>query len=220
MIRLGMRGFAIIGAFVVGMALSVPAWAQGLDANESARLEAGQTVVREQTFDASSMGYESDKRLVGGLTYTLVDATPDELLTVLEDVRNWKDLLPKTKSATVVESKGLDTFVELTQGTSLASAKYTIHLRRAPRDHTIRFWLDPSRPHAIDDAWGFFRAEDAPPAKDGSPRTLLTFGILVDTGPGLVRSFYEDRLRSTMMSIPQVVRQYVLANVRRRTVPT
>lgn len=215
-----MRGFAFIGAFVLAVSLAAPTRAQTLDASESARLEAGQTVIREQTFDSAAMGYDSDRRLVGGLTYTLVDATPDELMTVLEDVANWKNLLPKTKSATVVESKGLDTFVELTQGTSLASAKYTIHLRHAPRDHTVRFWLDPSRPHAIEDAWGFFRAQEAPPAADGSPRTLLTFGILVDTGPGLVRSFYEERLRSTMMGIPQVVRQYVLANVRRRAVPT
>jgi hypothetical protein len=215
-----MRGFAFIGALAVAASLAMPARAENLDASESARLEAGQTIVREQTFDSSAMGYESERRLVGGLTYTLVDATPDELMTVLEDVGNWKNLLPKTKSATVVESKGLDTFVELAQGASLATAKYTIHLRRAPRDHTVRFWLDPSRPHAIDDAWGFFRAQEAPPSKDGAPRTLLTFGILVDTGPGIVRSFYEERLRSTMMGIPQVVRQYVLANVRRRAIPT
>lgn len=214
-----MRGFAL-GAFALAVSFSAPARAQNLDAAESARLEAGQTIVREQTFDSAAMGYESDRRLVGGLTYTLVDATPDELMMVLEDVGNWKNLLPKTKSATVVESKGLDTFVELSQGTSLVSAKYTMHLRRAPRDHTVRFWLDPSRPHAIEDAWGFFRAQEAPPSAEGTPRTLLTFGILVDTGPGLVRSFYEERLRSTMMGIPQIVRQYVLANVRRPAVPT
>jgi hypothetical protein len=139
---------------------------------------------------------------------------------VLEDVGKWKDLLPRTKSAKVVESKGLDTFVEMTQGNSVVNAKYTLHLRKAPRDHTIRFWLDPSRPHAIDDAWGFFRVEDAAPASDGTPRALLTFGILVDTGPGIVRSFYEGRLRETMLSIPQIVRQYVLATVRRRALPT
>lgn len=213
-----MRGF--IAALLLGVSLAVPANAQGLDPNEAARLEAGQTIVREQTFDASSMGYESDRRLVGGLTYTLVDSTPDELMTVLEDIGKWKDLLPRTKSAKVIESQGLDTFVEMTQGNSVVNAKYTLHLRRAPRDHTVRFWLDPSRPHAIDDAWGFFRAEDAAPAADGTPRTLLTFGILVDTGPGLVRSFYEDRLRSTMLGIPQIVREYVLATVRRRALPT
>ena len=33
--------------------------------------------------------------------------------------------------------------------------------------------------------------DDAAPAADGTPRALLTFGILVDTGPGIVRSFYD-----------------------------
>lgn len=215
-----MRGLLAIGFFAIAMALTAPAVAQGLDANEAARLEAGQTVVREQTFDSSAMGYESERRLVGGLTYTLVDATPDELMTVLDDVANWKNLLPRTKNTSVVESKGLDTFVEIAQGNALVNAKYTLHLRRAPRDHTVRFWLDPSRPHAIDDAWGFFRAEEAAPSNDGQPRTLLTFGILVDTGPGIVRSFYEGRLRDAIMGIPQIVRQHVLATVRRKNAPT
>jgi len=211
----------LIGALVLGVTLfATNAKGEGLDPSEAARLEAGQTVVREQTFDASSMGYESDRRLVGGLTYTLVDSTIDELMGVLEDTSKWKDILPRTKATKVVEQKGLDTYVELTQGTGVVNAKYTLHLRKSPRDHTIRFWLDPSRPHAIDDAWGFFRAEEAAPGKEGQPRTLLTFGILVDTGPGMIRSFYEDRLRSTMLGIPQILREYVLATVRRKALPT
>lgn len=205
-------------ALALCVAFAPPARADALAAGEVARLEAGQTVVREQTFDAAAAGYESSQRLVGGVSYTLAPGTPDEVLALVHDVSKWKDLLPRTKSATVVGAKGPDSFVEVTQGSGLVTAKYTLRLRRG-RD-TVRFWLDPSRPHAIDDAWGFFRVEEASPAADGTPRTLLTFGILVDTGPGLVRSFYEDRLRAAMFRVPQIVRQYALAAVRRRAVPT
>lgn len=58
------------------------------------------------------------------------------------------------------------------------------------------------------------------PNEDGTPRTLLTFGVLVDMGPGLARALYEERMRAAMLGVPQLVRQYVARTVRRKAVPT
>ncbi len=184
--------------------------AEGLSAPENAQLLAGGTVVREQTVDGD------DHRYVGGVTYTIVEASPEELSATFDDVSAYEELLPRTKSATRVKGPGDGVFIELSQGNNVATATYTIQVRRYPRENTVRFWLEPSLPHAIDDAWGFFRTEALPPAPDGTPRTLLTYAILVDVGAGLVRTFYEERLRAAMLSVPQLVRQYVLRSYRGR----
>jgi hypothetical protein len=70
--------------------------------------------------------------------------------------------------------------------------------------HTVRFWLDLTRPHGIDDAWGFFRYMPL-----GAGRVLLTWGALVDVGAGIVRMFFEERLRSAVLSVPERVRGYM-----------
>src|SRR4029079_18004815 len=150
-----------------------------------------------------------------------VDRPPEELAAVLEDVRTYRQVLPRTKQARLVGENGSDFFVELRQGNSLVEAKYTLRARKDAAHHEVRFWLDKSRPHGIADAWGFFRYEAVPrsalgadPVASGPPRTLLTYGILVDVGPGLVRELFEERLRALMLSVPQLVQRYVAENVR------
>lgn len=199
-----MLGLALLGALVCAR----PARADGLSAGEQARLATGATVIREQTVE------DDDHRLVGGVTYTVVEATPEELEATFDDVDAYKQLLPRTRYARRVSGPGTDTFIEVSQGNSVVSASYVLEVRKYPRERTVRFWLAPSFPHAIDDAWGFFRAEALPPAEDGTPRTLLTYGVLVDVGPGIVRTFYEDKLRAAMLTVPQLVRQYVLRSFR------
>lgn len=201
---------SLVGALAAGGA----ARADALGVAERTTLAQGLTVIREQTYE------NDERRFVGGLTYTIIEATPDELLGLVDDVAAWRNVLPRTKSARALGRRGADTFVELSQGNALFSASYTLRLRKNERDHTVRFWMDPDRPHAIDDAWGFFRAEAMAPADDGTPRTLLTFGVLVDMGPGLARALYEERMRAAMLGVPQLVRRYVALTVRRKAVPT
>lgn len=195
-------------ALVLPLFFSKAARADGLSPSENALLASGGTVVREQTVE------DDDHRLVGGVTYTIVEATPEELGATFDDVDAYEKLLPRTKSATKVKGPGDGTFIELSQGNGVVTASYTIQVRRYPREHTVRFWLEPSFPHAIDDAWGYFRTEALAPSADGTPRTLLTYAILVDVGAGLVRTFYEEKLRAAMLTVPQLVRQYVIRSYR------
>jgi len=167
--------------FLGALACAPQARADGLSVDEQSRLATGATVVREQTVE------DDERRLVGGVTYTVVEATPEELEA---------------------------TFIEVSQGNNVVSASYVLQVRKYARERTVRFWLAPTYPHAIDDAWGFFRAEPLPPAPDGTPRTLLTYGVLVDVGPGIVRAFYEEKLRAAMLAVPQLVRQYVQRSFR------
>ena len=176
----------------------------GLGAEDGDRLLRGATITREQTVERGTARY------VGGVTYTLVDSTPEEMRDLFDDVAAYQRVLPRTKQARLVGKNGPDTFVELHQGNSFVEAAYTIRLRRDDGAHEVRFWLDPTKPHAIADAWGFFRYEPTTDAY-GAPKILLTYGILVDLGPGLVRELFEERVRVAMLGVPQRVREYVSA---------
>lgn len=165
-------------------------------------LERGDAVVFPQSTDYG------EKHYVGGVAYAYVDASPDELMGVLEDSHAWEAVLPKTKYATRIAGGPNDERVELHQGNALVDATYTLHLVHDRGTQTIRFWLDLNRPHTIDDAWGFFRYQlvSMPGAP---PRILLSYGALVDVGPGILRSVYETRVQLAMMTVPQRLRAYV-----------
>jgi len=201
-----MRFARCIATFLVGAAIFAtpsPARANGLTAEENARLQRGETVVRERTIDGE------DRHFVGGVTYTIVEGGAQELTSLFEDVSAYQRLLPRTKRARLVGMNGPDRFVELVQGNALIEASYTIRVRTYPELNEVRFWLDPSRPHGIDDAWGFFRVTELPDSADGIRRSLLTYGALVDIGGGFVGEIYEERLRALLLSVPQLVRRYV-----------
>jgi len=181
-----------------------------VSAADRQRLENGQTVTYPQTL------YVRGKRYVGGVTYTEVNASVSELTALLADTSAYKQVLPHARDAQLVGMADKDRLVEITQGTALISAAYTLRLRTDDDHLRVRFWLDRSKPHGIDDAWGFFRVEPLADAADGSPRVLLAYGILVDLGPGLMRDFFENRIQASMLTVPERLRQYASVRFRSR----
>jgi hypothetical protein len=187
---------AATAVLALGLASS-SAHADGLAADETSRLLRGQTVARPQEM------HRGGRRYVGGVTYTIVDSTPGELGSVLDDIGAWRRFLPKTRDARRVGAVEGDALVQITHGSPLVQVGYT--LRVHPEEHGLRFWMDPARPHDIEDAWGFFRTE---PLGDG--RTLVTYGILIDMGGGILRDMFEDRVRELALEVPDHVREVVL----------
>jgi hypothetical protein len=183
----------------VVLATSV-AQADGLSPGEAQRLDRGETVVRAQTVEHGS------RRYVGGVTYMVLSSASDEVGPLLDDVGVWQRILPKTRSARRVGSAGRDALVEMTTGTALVQATYTMRVRRD--GGVVRFWVEPSRPHDIEDAWGFVRAEPM-----AERRTLVTYGVLVDLGPGIVRDLFEARVRELALSVPDRLRGFVQERV-------
>jgi hypothetical protein len=175
---------------------------------ETARLAQGDTIERPQELDREGHHY------VGGVTYTVVEATPAELESVFYDVSAYKTILPHTLSARLFARLDDDIFVEVRQGNALAQGSYTLRMRKSGDHREVRFWVDRQRPHDIEDAWGFFRVEPLAPVTPGVPRTLVTYGILLDIGPGLLRALFEPKIRDAMLSVPQRLRAYVGKNVR------
>jgi hypothetical protein len=198
-------------ALVLSFSLGGVARAEGPEAppRDEARLAAGQTVSYPQTL------YRHGKRYVGGVTYAVVDASVAELTGLLSDMSAFTAVLPHAMDARLVGSVGDDRLVQITQGISFLQAAYTIQMRVDDDHRRVRFWLDHQRPHAIDDAWGYFRVDPLPSAASGSPRVLLTYGILVDLGPGLIRDLFEARIQASMLNVPDRLKRYTFARFRR-----
>jgi hypothetical protein len=139
---------------------------------------------------------------VGGVTYKLLDATTGDLAGLLNDVDAWRKFLPKTRDAQRVGTAGDDALVRVTHGSALVQVAYTLRVHR--EGDVVRFWMVPAQAHDIEDVWGFFRAE---PTAGG--RTLVTFGILIDMGAGILRDMFEQRVREVALEVPDHVRDVV-----------
>ncbi len=144
-----------------------------------------------------------DAHFVGGVAYQLVAAPPSVVMQALADVGSLPALLPRTRSARLVGQSGSRARVELVQGNSLVQARYTVVVDRRDAGE-IRFRLDKSRAHDIDDVWGWFRAE---PFGDG--RTLVTVAVALDLGPGLARMLFEERIQRVILSTPGHIKAFV-----------
>jgi hypothetical protein len=191
----------LIGTAVVGAVLlcsTSAALADGLSVQEHEELLHGAVIVRPQRLERGG------RRYVGGVSYAVVDARPDQVSYLLSDVDAWRRILPKTREAQVVGAAGPDQLVEVTHGTAIVQASYTMRVHREGND--MRFWMDPSRRHDIEDAWGYIRLE---PLSNG--QTVVVYGVLVDMGPGIMRDMFEDRVQNLALSVPDRVRGLVVA---------
>ncbi|HXX69975.1 MAG TPA: hypothetical protein VEK07_22535 [Polyangiaceae bacterium] len=196
-----MRASAVALAFAASAIVlaAADAHADHLTIVEADRLIHGQTIVRDEAWESSG------RRYVGGVAYALVDAPADQIANLAANTEIWRRILPRVRSAHRVGTAGGDALVEINQGTALISATYTLRVRREGGE--IRFWMDTHRPHDIEDAWGFLRAQ---PHDDG--RALVTYGILIDIGPGILRDMFEDRVRIAALSVLDRLRGVVMGS--------
>ena len=185
----------VLAALAVLLVGSRAAQASGLSQAEMGRLLRGETVKRPQSLEVSG------RRYVGGLAYVIVDADPNGLTPLLSNVDDWPHILPSARSARRVGELGGDTLVEMTHGSALVQAKYTMRVHRGTRE--VTFWMDPRHSHDIEDAWGFLRAEPL-----SGERTLVVYGVLIDMGPGLLRDLFEGTVRRLALSVPDRVRAF------------
>ena len=168
-----------------------------MSASEQARLAAGQVVSRELTVNLPS------GRFIGGVSYAIIDAPADVVMRVILDVDAYREILPLALEAREVGRRDADRFVYFRHGNRIGTASYICQVR--PVSGTlVRFWMDRSRPHDFEDAWGYFRVDPLGPG-----RSLLTYAGLIDLGFGFVRFFFEEKVRHYLLSTPELVQTYV-----------
>ena len=111
----------------------------------------GSTVARTQVFERAG------RRYVGGVTYSVFDAQADELVAARRRERLAADPSKNARRAPGgLGSSAGDFLLEVTHGSAIVQVTYTLRVHR--EGNVVRFWMDPARPHDIEDAWGFFRS--------------------------------------------------------------
>lgn len=177
-----------------------------LSAAEWDRLRAGERIEHPQRFSAAGAKY------VGGVSYQLVAADPDEVLHALLDPAQLQQMLPHTRHVTAVGRGYPAQSLTLEQGNDLVTASYSVSLSHDLDRREVRFWLDHSRPSDIDDVRGFFRVE---PSDDG--RSLITVAAALDLGPGLARLLFENALERLILATPTQMKGVIEANTNGKT---
>lgn len=171
-----------------------------LTAAEWSRLKAGERVEHPGVFRRQGRPY------VGGISYQLVSAAPDEILSALLDPHQLEQMLPQTQRIDPVGAGFPAPGLELEQGNDFATATYSVVLDPHLEQGEVRFWLDTTRPSDIADVHGFFRVE---PHEDG--RTLITVATALDVGSGLVRLLFERTIEQLILATPTRMKEYMEA---------
>ena len=171
---------------------------QGEPAGAERRLlAAGDIVTRPLDFERGESHY------VGGIARGIVAATPERVLAAIHDVQALKSMLPHTKQVALVEAKGPSRRIELLQGSSLVEAKYTVELSPDGRPGELGFRLDHSRPHDIDDVYGYFKVERF---DDG--HSVVTVAAAVDVGSSLTEFLFGKKVQDVILSTPHAMQAY------------
>jgi carbon monoxide dehydrogenase subunit G len=206
MSRFDMRGGLTAGLARTAIALTVflaPAFAMAqvdagpLDSAERRSLAEGRLVVRSATQSRGSLS------LVGGVSYQVIDVSPDDVWEALGDTQKWGRMLPQVAESRQVASNGAERTVYLRQAQGPFSASYYLRVTYgSTRDLT--FALDTDRPHDIHAAWGFMSVR---PYGDG--QTLVSYGAMVDIGDGLLSTMVRGTMHEWLLRVPSTIKAYV-----------
>src|SRR5450432_3765747 len=179
-------------------AAPTPGPGPAFSSTEREALLGGDVVSRPMYFDTDAGSY------VGGISYSIVHAPAATVLVALSSVEALPQALPRTKSARLIDVRGAEARVELVQGRGALEASHTMRIERVPGRSELRFWLDPTRPHDIEDVFGFFRVEPF-----GEGQSLVTVAAALNLGSGVASLFFSDEIERTVLSAPRQIRDYV-----------
>jgi hypothetical protein len=160
-------------------------------------LAAGAVVTRPLDFE------RGDSHYVGGIASGLVPAPPERILAAIHDVGALRAMLPHTKQVALVDANGTARRIELLQGSSLVEAKYTVELSPDGRPNELGFHLDPSRPHDIDDVYGYFKVE-----RFDDKQSIVTIAAAVDVGSSFKVMLFGKKVQDVILSTPHAMRDY------------
>ena len=190
--RIGWLALAIVVATLTLTAPSARA-STSLSGDQQRALDTGELVVAPLEYA------RGDQHFVGGVSYFVASAPIERLSMVARDPARWRALLPNVESAELVSvSKAGVARVRVTHRLGFTRGGYTLVCAFQDHGRFGRFWLDLGADNALEDGWGFVRLT---PLSDG--RTLITYGLLFDLGPGLLHALFEGRIRRAALEYPR-----------------
>lgn len=207
--------FSSVAALAVVVLLPAAASARPRDltAVEQRRLEKGRMVRRP---------LEHNRRgLVGGTSWIVVDAPLETVWRTMSSLPAYRLMFPRVDRIQVLEDEGTRRLVRIDQEETVGTFTWVVALALDARRHEIRFRLDRSHRHVVDDGWGYVRLSAH---GDGGTRTLVTFGAVVDPGDdALVQDLLDASAQRRMLGMPRRLKRQVegarTSHARRAAIP-
>jgi hypothetical protein len=199
-------GAALSVALLLGLA--APASAQitaPLTSAERTRLEAGEMVSRPSSQRRGAMS------LIGGASFQVINLPQDVLWRALSDPAAYQHMLPQVVSSQQVAQQAATRTVRIHHHRGLVDVDYCVRMTYQERDGLVLFQLDESRHHDIRAGWGYIRIR---PWSEG--RTLVSFGVLVDVGGGIIAGLLRPTFQEWLLKIPLTMKWYVEGRGRAR----
>ena len=188
-----MRRLAVLLLTIALLAIGTRAGAS-FSTEELATLAAGDLLIERSTYDRGSEHY------VGGVSYLVVDLPAARLSAVARDVSAIPALLPHVSDVQLLEvTAGGVGRIRITHTLGPTSGSYTLRIAFFEAGTFGRFSIEPSEGSAVLDGWGYVRLT---PIGAGE-RTLVTYAVLFDLGPGVLRSLFESRIQDAALSYPR-----------------
>lgn len=177
----------------------------GLTSAERTRLDDGNLVARRSEETRGSM------HLMGGQAWQVVDLPPEVVWRAIRDVRSYDHLLPGVDDLRVVERDSAGATIRLHHRHGVVRATYHLKLQFSNGQKIVLFRLDEQRENDLDAGWGFFRVQ---PYQGG--RTLLSYGVQIDLGRGLIVGALRPILHGWLLRVPQTAKRYIEGSGRAR----
>jgi hypothetical protein len=200
------RSMWVVCVFLLlGPASSALAQEGAFTGTERARLARGEIVTRRTTEQRGGL------RLIGGTSWQVIDAPPSAVWEAALDTPRYNHLFPEVDDARVVERASNRRVVRLHHERGPIELDYHLELTFLDSQRLARFRVDPTRPHAIRDAWGFFSIR---PYAGG--KSIVTWGILADVGTGLVTGLLRPTVHEWMLLVPRTMKRFIEGSGRPR----
>jgi len=143
-------------------------------------------------------------RLMGGLAWQLVDASPEKVWRAVSDVRTYHRFLPAVEEAKFIEHSGAEQRLFIRHRLGFVSASYFVLAAPDGAKGRVKFRLDRSRPSSIRDAFGELRVSAYPNGK-----SVVSLAILADVGEGLLAGLVRSNIHEWMLRVPEQLKKFV-----------
>ncbi len=146
---------------------------------------------------------EGDRQLYGGASWQRVHAPIERVWEVATDPRSLTQLIPSLDEARVVSQQDGARVIYMHHSYAIAETSYYVRMEIDDAARSLRFRLDPSRPHDIREGRGFLSLSSY------RGDTIVAWGMLVDPGAGVVTQLFGPMLNEWLLLPPRCMRDAV-----------
>jgi len=164
-------------------------------AAERRSLRGGELVRRQ------SQRVEGGARLIGGTSFIRVRAPVERVFEEITDTSAYPRLIPAVVEARLVEEHGDRRVVYLRHELSLVSVGYHVDVRIDRAAHSVRFELDPTRPHDVRAGRGFLSV-----SRYRRTDSIVTWGVMADPGNAVLTSLFGGVIQDWILRVPWCLR--------------